>query len=472
MRKNEPHLHVLASLELDVAHLLDALELLLLGAQVLLELDGLVLDERLLDLELELLARLLHALLALLGYLLLELVQFAPLHGQLGLHRVGGEVRLDLALAVVLGALDHGLLGQAVVLVALLERLDNHRLRIAGEYVVAVGALVDALGGARLALELDNALAGRLALVVHDDDSALHRPEYGERLLQVLVGHIGREVLDAHGGTVRGKAHAYAATLEHVAVELLLGVLGVEARVEADEAEAALGVQEALAHFAELDEEIAEVGLVRVRGQVANEQSTASGELLVAVLLATRDRGVVVVVVIVCIVVAVVVRPVVLRGLLVFDVLRLRSIGAISLMLLFLLLLNRRLLLLLLLTLLLLLWLLWLLLLLLLLWLLLLLLLLLLLVLLLSLLLVLLSLLLVLLLLLILVGILHTIVVGVLIGSVVVVVVLVELTVSIAIVVVIRIAFGILVWVLILIWIVVVVVRIVGFGKSMPLAAF
>ncbi len=75
------HLELLPARELLLAHAIDALQLhLLLEAQVLLELQCPILDERLINLELELVARLLHAAPALLHDLLLELVQLAPLH--------------------------------------------------------------------------------------------------------------------------------------------------------------------------------------------------------------------------------------------------------------------------------------------------------------------------------------------------------------------------------------------------------
>jgi len=76
---------------------------------------------------------------------------------------------------------------------------------------------------------------------------------------------------DLDGGAVRGEAHADGAALERGAVQLLLGVLGVDARVELDEAEAALRVQEALARLAELLEQLLELGLGHVGGQVAAE---------------------------------------------------------------------------------------------------------------------------------------------------------------------------------------------------------
>lgn len=57
-------------------------------------------------------------------------------------------------------------------------------------------------------------------------------------------------------------------------------MLGIDARVELDEAEVALRVEKALADLAELGEEILEVAFGDILRHVANKQATSSRELL------------------------------------------------------------------------------------------------------------------------------------------------------------------------------------------------
>ena len=104
---------------------------------------------------------------------------------------------------------------------------------------------------------------------------------------------------------MRGEANAYAAALECVAVELLLGVLGVETRVQLDEAKAALCIQKAFAHFAKFGKEFFEVAFSDVGGQVADEEATAARELLLAALIGSAVVGICIIIIIIIVVVSI-----------------------------------------------------------------------------------------------------------------------------------------------------------------------
>ena len=216
MRDVTPELHFLSLLQLVFAEFFHTLQLLLLHAQVLLELVRTLINKGLVDLVFEHLARLLNPLLAIFLNLLLQLEKLAPPHRQFLL--VGAmrcKVGSRLALSIKLITLYNGLLGQTVLVVLLLQWLHDHGLGIARQNKAALHTFINTLGGSWFSLEFYNAFAGGSTLVVHNDDRALHWAEHGKCLLQILVGHVWRQIFDANSRSVTRKTHANASTYKY-----------------------------------------------------------------------------------------------------------------------------------------------------------------------------------------------------------------------------------------------------------------
>lgn len=297
--------HALRHLLLRAPHLLLRLDALLVGklllhlpvvlhliavglahTQLIAQHFRLVLVPRVLHLRLQLVLLHLHLRVERLVLLLVQLVQLLPPGAVLVLKRI--KVREPWShvarIVVVLVLLAQRLLRQTVRVVAVIEQIAHARPQRRRQEVALLRAIPNRRHGARFARKLDVTLAGRLAAIVHNDDGALHLAKDLKRFVQQLVGHLRRQVLDAHRRRVGRKADAQRPVGAHVSVQLALRLLGVGAIVDLDEGEKLFHIQKHFARLAIRLEQILQLFLGHVAGQVANVQTIASGKLDLLVL--------------------------------------------------------------------------------------------------------------------------------------------------------------------------------------------
>uniref|UniRef100_A0A6B0VEC2 Uncharacterized protein n=1 Tax=Ixodes ricinus TaxID=34613 RepID=A0A6B0VEC2_IXORI len=226
-----------------------------------------------------------HVLLQLLLAQPLCFVELLPAHGKLVFEgaRLGQPgPSLPLLVELLVARLEVHL-GEAVVLITLLQGLHHHGAWGAGEKEALVETALERLLGSLLARKLHDALAHGAAAVVDDHDGALHFAEHREGHLEQLVGHPLAEVFDAECGAVSGEPHAQRlllVLLHRQEVERRLGRLRILPGVQFDEAEPLRRVEEDLGHLSVVLEELSELILGEVARQVPDEEAAAACELL------------------------------------------------------------------------------------------------------------------------------------------------------------------------------------------------
>ena len=174
------------------------------------------------------------------------------------------------------------LLLEAVVILRLFQGLHHDGPQRGRQEEAAVRAPLDGLDRSILPFELNHAFVLGAAAVVHGHGAPLDIPKDGEGPVQELVGHPRPEIANLDGALVWRETDLHGAAVVHLAVELALGLLRVGAGRHAHESKVLLGVKEhLLVDLAELGQDLLQLLLSRVWGQVSHIEAGAASKLFV-----------------------------------------------------------------------------------------------------------------------------------------------------------------------------------------------